>query len=135
MASRALLAAVALARAAAITLPTHLASSMVLPRDVAVPVWGLDAPGATVTITVGDGSSAVVNATVAADGRFDATLPAAPANAAPFTLSFLSSSGAPAVVLSDLVRGDLYVCSGQSNMERVLFRAARLTRTSFARPA
>ncbi len=109
---------------AALTLPTFLSSSMVFPRGVPVPVWGLDAPGATVTITDG-GSGAVVNATAAADGRFDATLPAAPASSVPFSVAFASSSGGTATLL-DVVRGDLFVCSGQSNMELSIQNAAQV---------
>ena len=39
---------------AALLLPTHISSGMVIQRGVAFKLWGLDAPGAAVTASFGD---------------------------------------------------------------------------------
>ncbi|MDB5690964.1 MAG: 9-O-acetylesterase [Alphaproteobacteria bacterium] len=83
----------------------------VLQRDLPVVVTGTAAPGETVTIALGD-RQAMVRA--GADGRFFAPLPAMPAGG-PFTLSATAPSGAAQA--SDLLVGDVFLCSGQSNME------------------
>ena len=102
------------APARAISLPTHFASSMVWQRDAAVTLWGLDAPGATINATFFGTPQPSVTAD--ASGRFAVTVPAAPATATPGTVVITSSSGAPSVSLEDVVVGDVFVCSGQSNM-------------------
>ena len=43
-------------------------------------------------------------------------LPAAPASTTPFTIT-LASTKSGSLTLSDLLVGDVYFCSGQSNME------------------
>ena len=86
---------------------------MVLQQGVPFKLWGIDAPGAAVT-AVYRGSS-LPPATCDAAGRFELALPAAAATAAPTTISLSSSSGSAPVVLSDIVVGDVYLCSGQSN--------------------
>jgi sialate O-acetylesterase len=104
---------VALAGSAhALTLPTHFASSMVLQRDAPILFWGLDTPGATVTVTYRGlpQPPAVADAT----GRFSLTLPALPKNATPCSLLVRSSLG-PELALMDILLGDVFVCSGQSN--------------------
>ena len=110
-----LLAALALALsplAQSLTLPSHIASSMVLQRDVPVPIWGLDAAGASITATYR--GSPLPPVTADASGRFSLTLPSSPKNATPDALLLRSSAG-PVLSLLDLVVGDVYLCSGQSN--------------------
>jgi sialate O-acetylesterase len=98
----------------AILLPSHIASSMVLQSGTPVPIWGLDAPGASVTAVFG--GKALPPVTCDSTGRFDVVLPASPVSGAPTTLQLSSSSGSAAVTLSDIVVGTVWVCSGQSNM-------------------
>jgi sialate O-acetylesterase len=84
----------------------------VLQRDKPIPVWGLTGPGAQVEV-----SFAGKNATATADaaGHWQAELPAMGAGG-PYTLSATSSTG-QSQTLSDVMVGDVYLCSGQSNME------------------
>ena len=84
----------------------------VLQRGKPVPVWGLTAPGATVTVTL---AGETASATADADGRWKLTLPAHDAGG-PFELTAVSSTGETQTV-SDILFGDVYLCSGQSNME------------------
>ena len=83
----------------------------VLQRDKPIPVWGQAAPGEKVTVRLAD---KIAETTVAgADGRWSVRLPAQPAGG-PFTLVF---DGKNRVELADILVGDVWVCSGQSNME------------------
>jgi sialate O-acetylesterase len=103
--------------AGAITLPTHIASSMVIQRDVPFPLWGVDTPGATVTVALSSGGGAVLRTVAGGDGVFNVTLPAAPASTAPVSITLTSSSGGGALVLEDILFGDVFLESGQSNAE------------------
>jgi sialate O-acetylesterase len=87
------------------------ASHMVLQRDVADPVWGWAEPGVVVTVSVGDKP---VTATADADGRWQAKLAPMPAGG-PVTLK-ISSLNHPEMTLDDVLVGDVWLCSGQSNM-------------------
>ena len=95
--------------ARSLSFPSHFASSMVLQRDKPIAFWGIDSPGADVDVTYR--GSHLPRATADATGRFSVTLPALPVNATPDSITVRSSSGA-AAVLSDVLLGDVVVCSG-----------------------
>ena len=82
----------------------------VLQQGKPVPVWGRAAPNEKVTVAFRD---QVVAATAGADGRWmvylDALKPGAPAE--------LVVSGQNTIRLQDVLVGEVWVCSGQSNME------------------
>jgi sialate O-acetylesterase len=78
-----------------------------------VPVWGDASPGESVTVEIAGQS---VSATASADGRWMVHM--APMEAGgPHTLSI---SGKNKLVLTDILVGEVWVCGGQSNMERQL---------------
>jgi len=84
----------------------------VLQRDKPIPVWGLAAPGAQVSVRF---AGETASATADTSGKWRAEL--APLKAGgPFELTATSSSGQSQTV-KDLMIGDVYLCSGQSNME------------------
>ena len=83
----------------------------VIQRGAPVAVEGTAAPGAAIRGTLG---GAEASARAAADGSFVLTFPARPASADPVTLSVSDASGAATV--ADIVVGDVWLCSGQSNM-------------------
>jgi len=83
---------------------------MVLQRGMPVPVWGTAAPGQEVRVTFG---TAVAAATADADGRWQATLPELPASSTPQPLVI---EGRTRIAFDDVVVGDVWLCSGQSNM-------------------
>ncbi|MCA1934531.1 MAG: carboxypeptidase-like regulatory domain-containing protein, partial [Asticcacaulis sp.] len=83
----------------------------VLQRDRPVPVWGEAKPGETVTLSFG---SARVTALTDATGHWRAELPPLSAGG-PYVLT--ASAGAVKQTVSDVLVGDVYLCSGQSNME------------------
>jgi sialate O-acetylesterase len=84
----------------------------VLQQGRPIPVWGGGSPGDRITVTL-DGDVAV--AQVQADGRWALTLPPRSAGG-PYGLSVLNGSG-ERQELSDILVGDVWLCSGQSNME------------------
>lgn len=90
----------------------------VLQRDQPIRVWGQAAPNASVAV---DLSGAAVTATADAQGRWSAVLPARPAGGPALTLTV--QAGGQSQVVSDLLMGDVWLCSGQSNMEYPLRRA------------
>jgi len=84
----------------------------VFQRDRPIPVWGTAGPGDEVTVAFA-GSQAIARAD--ASGRWSATLPAIAAGG-PHGLEVRTTSGAT-LTLSDILVGDVFLCSGQSNME------------------
>lgn len=82
----------------------------VLQRGVRVPVWGWAKPGEKVTVAFhGEEQSS----TVAADGRWQVRIGPFQAGG-PFTMTV---SGPESVTINDILVGDVWICSGQSNME------------------
>jgi sialate O-acetylesterase len=84
----------------------------VLQRDKPLPLWGLTSPNATVTISF---AGQTATATADAAGHWNTALPAMKAGG-PYLVSATSSDG-ESQVLKDVMVGDVYLCSGQSNME------------------
>lgn len=85
----------------------------VLQRDRAIPVWGWTSPGQNVTVQV-DGKSTTAKA--GADGRW--MVKVGPYRAGgPHTLTVTGADPAGPIVRSNILFGDVWLCSGQSNME------------------
>ncbi|MDF3059165.1 MAG: hypothetical protein K0R17_3380 [Rariglobus sp.] len=94
----------------------------VLQREVAIPVWGAAAPGARIVITFAGYSAAI---TASQDGRWLLRLPPLSAGG-PHEL-IASSDQAPhcTIELRDILIGEVWVGSGQSNMEWLLMQSDR----------
>jgi sialate O-acetylesterase len=84
----------------------------VLQRDRPVAVWGNALPGDEISISINVESA---NAVADAQGRWRTQLKAMPAGG-PYTLTAQARSGARQT-LRDVLLGDVWLCSGQSNME------------------
>lgn len=111
-----LLIALASARAE-LRLHALFAENAVLQRDVAVPVWGSACPDEKVTLQFAGQSK---TAKADADGNWQVLLDPMPANSASQTL-IVSGDKTPApCTIANVVVGDVWLCSGQSNMEREL---------------
>lgn len=89
----------------------------VLQRDKPVAVWGQAGANATVELTLSDGNRIVAKTAGRADasGAFSLTLPQQ-GSGGPYSLTFHDSDG-HGQTLSDILVGDVWLCSGQSNME------------------
>ena len=106
----------ALAPAAAradLKLPAIFTSHMLLQRGVENPIWGAADPGAKLTVKLDDKAIAVE---AGGDGQWSAKLPATPAGG-PHKITIEDAAGENRITLADVLFGELWVCSGQSNME------------------
>lgn len=86
----------------------------VLQRDAKVPVWGWTEPGAKVTVTFAGQTRTAIAGT---DGKWLVRLKAMPASAESRALTVTSSAGPVTVTINDVLVGEVWLCSGQSNME------------------
>lgn len=92
-----------------IRLPKLITDSMVLQRDQPLRIWGWASPHEKVKISFRGKS---VTATAGSEGRWQATLPATKAGG-PFEMRL---QGKNLIVLKNILVGDVWLCSGQSNM-------------------
>jgi len=102
---------------AEIRLPRVIGSNMVLQRDVEVPIWGWASAGEKITLTLVtevDAVEAVFSTAVVADakGNWKTKLPAMQAGG-PYTLRI---TGSNTLELTNILFGEVWICSGQSNM-------------------
>jgi len=110
-------ACAALPAAAAPRLPLLFGEGAVLQREQPIPVWGWATPGAKIAVSL-DGHQ--TGATTGSNGRWSATLPAHAAGG-PYVLQ-VQGDGATLKV-SDVLIGDVWLASGQSNMEFPLLKS------------
>jgi sialate O-acetylesterase len=106
-------------RAGSAEKPFRLASlfsdNMVLQQQSSVPVWGWGTPGERVSISASWGRNAATE--VSSDSSWSLQVPT-PGAGGPFTV-IVEHSGARTTISNVLV-GEVWVCSGQSNMEMAL---------------
>jgi len=97
---------------AGLKLPALVGDHMVLQRDLANPVWGWADPGADIAVAIAGQTHA---AKADEEGRWRVVLdPMAGSNHA-LRLTIVSKS--ERIVLSNVVVGEVWICSGQSNMQ------------------
>ena len=113
----ALLASSSGALAAGLAVDTPIGAHAVVQRDRALTVAGDAPPASAVTVSF---DAVTVNATADAHGRWQVTLPSHAAGG-PCVLAV--SDGARALRFDDVLVGDVWLCSGQSNMEFTLRHA------------
>jgi len=107
-----LVAVPASAATEALWLPAMFQDHAVLQRDRPIPLWGRAQPGEDIRITLaGD----LVRVRTDAQGHWQVQLPALRAGG-PYTLTVTAGSG-DTRTLADVLVGDVWLCSGQSNME------------------
>jgi len=85
---------------------------MVLQRQAKTPIWGWADPGETVTVKTG---SITGNATADARGKWLVNLDGLKTSSTPIEITVSGKS--KTITLSDVLVGDVWYCSGQSNME------------------
>ncbi len=95
---------------ATVSLPALFSDHMVLQRDVAYPLWGKADPGEQFTISIGNFASHMVANT---DGSWKCVMPALKVGG-PYTLTI--AGAANTLVIHDVLAGEVWVASGQSNM-------------------
>jgi sialate O-acetylesterase len=107
------LASISFTASAQVQLPRIFGDSMVLQRDAPIHVWGWASPGEAVTVKL---DAATAKYTADALGRWTVQLPAHAAGG-PFDLTV---TGKTTVAVHDILIGDVWLASGQSNMEMPL---------------
>lgn len=96
-------------------------SHMVLQRDASDPIWGWTTPGNTVSVTVFDETGATcqtVAATADSGGRWQAAVGpfGLVTGNAPYSIA-VAATGQTTSTFTDVLIGDVFLCSGQSNMD------------------
>lgn len=104
---------------AKIEMPLVFSDGAVLQRDQSLPVWGRATPGARIRVSF-DGREATT--TAAGNGTWRVVLPAHAAGG-PFQLR-VREGDAEEVAVRDVLVGEVWLASGQSNMEWPLSQAA-----------
>ncbi len=95
---------------AALKIPNVFGNHMVVQQKAPIKVWGWTNPGQEVTVSLADKS---VSAKANADGRFDVSLPELTAGG-PHQLTIKADE---TVTFEDVLVGEVWICSGQSNMQ------------------
>ncbi len=96
-----------------ITLPKLISDGMVLQRDTELDIWGRARPGERVTLRFG---GKTYRTTTESDGEWQFRLPPLPAGG-PHTMHL---QGDNRITIADILLGDVWLCSGQSNMVHTL---------------
>ncbi len=94
-----------------ITLPRIFSDHAVLLKSDSVPVWGKGSPGEEVTVTLDKASARAV---VGDDGKWKAVLNLKDAGVGPYELIV---QGKNTLTVRDVLVGEVWFCSGQSNMD------------------
>jgi len=96
---------------AEVKLPNIIGNDMVLQREMPVPIWGWADSGEEVTVTFAGQSK---TAKPGKNGKWMVKLSALKANSKPATLTI---KGSNEIKLENILVGEVWICSGQSNME------------------
>jgi sialate O-acetylesterase len=96
---------------AEVKLPNVFSDHMVLQQGQENKIWGIGNPGETVSISLGDQS---LNAKADDKGAWAAKLPSMKAGGGALKLTVKGSS---VVEIKDVLIGEVWICSGQSNMQ------------------
>lgn len=104
---------------AAVKLPNVIGSHMVLQRDMPVPIWGWAEPGEAVNVHF---AGQTRTATANAQGEWMVKLDALEASAEPRAMTIV---GQNKIQLDDVLVGEVWLCSGQSNMQWSVSQSAK----------
>ena len=112
----AVLASVALFAKEPLTVPTVISDHMVVQQQASTPVWGWGEPGAKVKVKPSWGKVSY-SAIVDKDGAWKVSIPT-PSAGGPYTIDI--ASGKEKIAVSDVLVGEVWIFSGQSNMDMPL---------------
>ena len=99
---------------AKISLPSVISDNMVLQQQTDAAIWGKATPGSKVSVTVSWSGKTYSAKADAADGKWLVRV-ATPKAGGPYRIKI--SDGTP-VTLENVLIGEVWLCSGQSNMEQ-----------------
>jgi sialate O-acetylesterase len=103
-----------------VVLPRVLGHNMVLQRDKPVAIWGTAAPGEAVTVQFASQNPRTV---ADANGRWQVVLKPLAASAMPADLTI---TGNNTIQLHNILVGEVWLCSGQSNMEYTMRKSSKV---------
>jgi len=103
---------------AAVILPRIFADNMILQRGTNIPIWGWADPGEHINARLGNQSSETITD---ADGKWKLFFSFLEAGG-PFVLTIL---GKNRIIINNVLIGDVWICSGQSNMEMPVGNVAK----------
>lgn len=106
---------------AQLSLPKIIGNDMVLQSKQAVPVWGTAKAGDVVTVSFGTQQKKV---TADNNGNWKVMLDAMPASATPQKL--LLTTATEKIELQNILVGEVWLCSGQSNMEYTMRKNSKV---------
>ncbi|MEX2212754.1 MAG: sialate O-acetylesterase [Phycisphaeraceae bacterium] len=95
-----------------VKLPAVIGSNMVLQRGQPLPIWGTADADEAVTVALGEDNAASTKAD--AKGNWSVKLKPMQADGKSYTLTI---KGRNTIELKDILIGEVWICSGQSNME------------------
>lgn len=101
-----------LVSAQSLRLPRFFADGMVLQRDAEIPVWGWAKPGSTVVVNF---NGKTVTTMASSEGTWKGYLPKMKASFENNSLDIHANN--ENVTIKNILIGDVFLCSGQSNME------------------
>lgn len=107
---------------ATIVLPRILAHGMVLQRDKVVPIWGTASVGEKISVQFANKTK---NAVADAEGHWMVLLDPLKASNKPDNLII---SGSNTIVLDNILVGEVWICSGQSNMEYAMRKNSKIAK-------
>jgi len=108
-----------------VTLPKLVSNGMILQRDQKVKLWGWASPQEEITIEF---NGHTVKTTAGQDQKWQTFLPAMKAGG-PYQMTI---KGNNTILLKDILLGDVWLCSGQSNMEFLLSKSKELYKNEVA---
>lgn len=115
------IAAIALISASAaaqsLRFSTLLGDNMVLQQNASARIWGYSDPGATITLTA-TWTDTSVQTRADASGHWEAFVETPAASFAPQALT--ATTPTESITASNILIGEVWICSGQSNMEMTL---------------
>ena len=100
-----------------VILPSIFSDHMVLQRDQPIPVWGTASAGEKVSVTLGNETLMTV---ADQNGKWQVKLAPRVANKNPVSLILVGSNS---MTINDILIGEVWLCSGQSNMHWPLKQA------------
>lgn len=104
---------------ASLRLPTFVSSHMVLQREPhQARIWGWSAPGSNVTAKLDNEENVFFDIASDSDGSWSINFPPKPAGADhSIRIEAQIDESTEEILLDDIAFGDVFLCSGQSNME------------------
>ena len=114
---------------AEITLPKIIGHNMVLQQGKAVAIWGMGTIGEQITVSF---HGQTKQTTVGAKGSWKVMLDPMRASATP---SSMTIAGSNTITLDNILVGEVWLCSGQSNMEYTMRKNSKVVRTDAMKDA